>query len=340
MFDAPQEVRTTAGYLLALSVGLIFYMRFTFARPASDVSVRSSVSRIVLCAVWGAAITVYVRWPEVLLHWNFFMFPQVRWTTTVPAAIGILLMIWAMRSHLRAAEDGSIDAGGLYAWCRYPLDAAIGVFMVAVTLLCANWLLIALTLVLLSIHRLVIPYEMERFRRAFLGPTYDEYAARTGWFLPSAAPVKKSQYQVPSRFGLTAIMGLLTVLAFIFGALRAVEAPPVVYLFVGSEIVAICLVQILVGSSPRGGSAVTGAVLLPFWVYMTLRTPPMPMTFEIVFVITLVAFGGLLGYCIGTLAAGFFLMMDLIEPWLVRDTTVYQLPLGDLPTRKGPGESD
>lgn len=341
MFDAPIEARMAAGYLLALCVGVVFYMRFAFARPAGDVSARPSMARIIICLAWGATIIIYVRWPDLLLHWNFFMFPQVRCATGAPAALGILLIIWAMRSHLKPSADGnSIEGSGLYAYCRYPLDAAIGVFIVAVTLLCANWLLIALTLVLLSFHRFAVPFEMERFRRARFGRIYDEYAARTGWFLPSAAPVKKSQYQVPSRFGLTAIMGLLTILAFIFGALRAVEAPPVVYLFVGSEIMAICLVQILVGSSPRGGSTLTGAVLLPFWVYMTLRTPAMPAVYEFVFISSLVAFGGLLGYCIGTLAAGFFLMMDLIEPWLMRDTTAYQLPAAELPAAHGSHESD
>ncbi|MCA9121964.1 MAG: hypothetical protein H6822_26500 [Planctomycetaceae bacterium] len=340
MFEAPHEARMAAGYLLALGFGIVVYMRFAFTRQESDVSVRSSVSRIVLCGVWGGAVVVYIVWPDLVRHWNFFMFSQIRWGTTGPAIMGVLLIVWAMRSHLRSAEDGSIDAGGLYAWCRYPLDAAIGVFMVSVTLLCANWLLIALTMVLLCLHRLAIPYEVERYRHRLLGCKYDEYAARTGWFLPTAAPIKKSQYQVPSRFGLTAIMGLLTVLAFIFGALHAVEAPPAIYLFVGSEILAICLVQILVGSSPRGGSTLTGAVLLPFWVYMTLRTPSMPLGFEFVFIGSLVAFGGLLGYCIGALAAGFFLMIDLIEPWLIRDAAAYPLRLQDPPTPHIPVDSD
>lgn len=340
MFEAPPEVRLAIGYLLTLGAGVVLYMRFAFSRAATDVAVRSSVTRIVVCLGWGVMITAFVRWPDLLERWNFFMFPQVRWSTTIPAGVGILLMIWAMRSHLRLDGEGNIDAGGLYNWCRYPLDAALAVFMIAVTLMCANWLLIAVTLVLLSLHRLGIPFEVERVRRVRFGPAYDEYAARTGWFLPSAAPVKKARYQVPSRFGLTAIMGLLTVLAIIFGLLRAVDAPPVVYLFVGSEIMAICLVQILFGSAPRGGSTLTGAILLPFWVYLTLKTPAMPATYELILIISLIAFGGLMGYCIGTLAAGFFLMMDLIEPWLIRDRAVYQLPLHDTPGRTGPPDSD
>ncbi len=338
MFDTPPEVRTAASYLLVLSVGVVFYMRFAFPRAATDVAVRSSVVRIIVSIVWGGTIASFLMWPDVMLHWNFFMFPQVRWFTTVPTAIGILLMIWAMRSQLRLDEDGKIVATGPYTWSRYPFDLSLSVFFVSVTLLCANWLMIAITLALNVVHRLGVPVELERVRRARLGPAYDAYVARTGWFLPSSAPTKKAQYQVPSRFSLTAIMGLLTVLATIFGALRAFDTPPVVYLFIGSEIVAICLVQILVGSAPRGGSALTGAILLPFWAFLTLTLPAMPMAFQVLLFVILFLFGSLLGYCVGTLAAGFFLMMDLIEPWLLRDNAAYPLPSRDLPAQDAPSE--
>ncbi len=363
MFDTPPEVRTAAGYLLVLSVGVVFYMRFAFPRAATDVAVRTSFVRILVSSAWGATIASFVLWPDTLHHWNFFMFPQVRWSTMVPTAIAILLMIWALRSQLRLDEDGEIVATGPYVWCRYPFDTALSLFFVSVTLLCANWLIIAITLALNLFHRLGVPNELERVRRARLGPAYEAYAARTGWFLPSSAPTKKAQYQVPSRFSLTAIMGLLTVLAMIFGLLRAFDAHPVVYLFVGSEIVAICLAQILVGSAPRGGSTLTGAILLPLWVYLTMRKMPsagpmvalvlagqtevspmiellLVVAFHSLVLLMLVAFGALMGYCIGTLAAGFFLMMDLIEPWLLRDTTAYQLPSHDLPAQDGPGDSN
>ena len=342
MFDAPNEARMAAGYLMALCVGVVFYMRFTFPHAATDVATRSSVVRIVVSTVWGLAIAAFfVMWPDVIRGWNFFMYPLVRWFTTVPTAIGILLMIWALRSHLKLDEDENIAASGPYAVCRYPFDAALAVFFVSVTLLCSNWLLLAITLVCIALQRLGVPHELERVRRDLLGSAYDIYAAQTGWFLPSSSPGKKAQYQVPSRFSLTAILGLLTVLAFIFGALRAVEAHAVIYLFIGSVIVAICLAQILVGSAPRGGSALTGAVLLPFWVYLSApRSLSLSPFYEFVLFVILVSFGGLMGYCIGTLAAGFFLMMDLIEPWLLRDATACQFPASHFSAQDGPSESD
>ena len=98
------------------------------------------------------------------------------------------------------------------------------------------------------------------------------------------------------------------------------------YLFVASEVVAICLGQIVFGSAPRGVSTVTGAVLLPFWVWASERIHTelgaVPDNYLLAMYGFLVAFGGLLGYCIGALAAGFFLVTDLFElRWGAREPT-------------------
>ena len=84
----------------------------------------------------------------------------------------------------------------------------------------------------------------------------------------------------------------------------------------------------------------TGAILLPLWVFLTMKTRVVSLPFQLILTLFLFAFGGLMGYCVGALAAGFFLMMDLIEPWLVRDTTAYDLPLHEFPGSKSPSDSD
>ncbi len=340
MFDPPPEVLTAAGYALVLCAGVIVYMRFTFSRPASDVSVRMSIARVFTCGGWAATLAVFVWWNELCGYWNYFIFPQIRWLLLVPTGAAIGLIIYAMKSRLYLAEDGQIEATGPYKWSRYPFDAALAIFLFSLTLFCGNWMILAIALFFMMLHRVAVTGNVERVRRKLLGEPYAEYASRTGWFFPGSGTTNNVQYQVPSRFGLTAIMGLLTVLAIIFGILRSVESPPVVYLFVGSEIMAICLAQIVVGSAPRGGSALTGAILLPFWVYITLDRPGMPAEYEIVLFVSLVSFGALMGYCIGALAAGFFLMMDLIEPWLIRDTTAYPLPTAELTAQDGFHEPD
>jgi hypothetical protein len=61
-----------------------------------------------------------------------------------------------------------------------------------------------------------------------------------------------------------------------------------------------------------------GAVLLPFWIaiwnYDHLHQ--IPMLALVVGMAIVGIFGALLGYLIGGLAAGFFLAMDLLEPYL------------------------
>ena len=123
---------------------------------------------------------------------------------------------------------------------------------------------------------------------------------------------------------MAAIVALLTAFGIVFGVLKYWQTPPVVYLFVASEIVAICLAQILFGSAPRIGSITTGAVLLPFWVSLTVEDRLVNLMSPEVFwisLVSLVAFGGLLGYCIGALAAGFFLVMDMLEGALPSHTS-------------------
>jgi len=77
-------------------------------------------------------------------------------------------------------------------------------------------------------------------------------------------------------------------------------------------------VQIVFARFPRRASALTGAVLLPFWtaIWYYNYLPQVPLNWLIAVAAIVALFGALLGYLIGGLAAGFFLVMDLIEPYL------------------------
>jgi hypothetical protein len=129
-----------------------------------------------------------------------------------------------------------------------------------------------------------------------------------------------AQYVVPRRFGMSAIFGIITALAVLFGSFRIYDAHPVLYLFFGVEAIVICLAQMLYGKTPRAASAVTGAVLLPLFVVagasMSFRNTP--EGFPCV-VLGCFPIGAFLGYLTGTLAAGVFLLMDAAE-WLLPAT--------------------
>jgi hypothetical protein len=129
-------------------------------------------------------------------------------------------------------------------------------------------------------------------------------------------------YRMPRRFTVAQILAMMTVFAALFGVLRCFGAPPVLYLFLGTQAVAVCLVQMKFGDVPRGASMLVGCVFLPVWVGSFLlfggsgmmgfppsRTggawlPGLPF---------IIAFGGLLGYCTGTVVAGVFLVLDLAD---------------------------
>jgi hypothetical protein len=134
-------------------------------------------------------------------------------------------------------------------------------------------------------------------------------------------PPTPAQYMVPRRFGMSAILGIMTALALLFGGFRLLNAPPGVYLFFGLQTLVICFAQMLNGKSPRLASSVAGAVLAPLFVPALLAGDMRLSGKEkLIFMIFLMAFsvpvGAFLGYLTGTCAAGIFLVMDYLEPYL------------------------
>jgi hypothetical protein len=113
------------------------------------------------------------------------------------------------------------------------------------------------------------------------------------------------------------ILALMTVFAVLFGFLRGFGASAWLYLFLGTQAVAVCLVQMWFGAVPRGASMLVGSVFLPLWVWglYVWGSADAPTDFKGTWAdlpIVLI-FGALLGYCTGALAAGVFLVMDALS---------------------------
>ena len=84
---------------------------------------------------------------------------------------------------------------------------------------------------------------------------------------PFQPPLPREKvYSVPKRFGLAALLALITALGCLFGALRLVETPPVIYLFLGLEVMAICVAQMFYNAEPRRASMIAGAILMPIFI--------------------------------------------------------------------------
>lgn len=135
-------------------------------------------------------------------------------------------------------------------------------------------------------------------------------------------PPSPAQYMVPRRFGMSAILGIMTALAILFGCFRVLDAHPLIYLFFGMQTLVICFAQMLNSKSPRLASSIAGAILapifvMPFFFVRDFSIGDFERFFYAVFsMIFVIPFGGFLGYLTGTCAAGIFLVMDYLEPYL------------------------
>jgi len=138
-----------------------------------------------------------------------------------------------------------------------------------------------------------------------------------------SAPVP-AEYKVPQRFGISAILGVMTALAILFGGFRLMNAEPVVYLFFGVLSLVICLVQMINGKAPRAASVFAGGILAPLFAVQLIDAAGfhVPRSFGGRAALTFVMLpltapmGAFLGYLTGTCAAGIFLVMDYLEPYL------------------------
>jgi len=122
-------------------------------------------------------------------------------------------------------------------------------------------------------------------------------------------------YRIPQRFGVAASLGLLTLFSLLFAGLRSFGAPPALYLFLSIQAVVVCLVQMTFGAAARWASTLVGCVFLPAWVWILVALEshllPPKFTSSWVDLPAAIFFGGLLGYCTGTVLAGVFLVIDV-----------------------------
>jgi len=127
-----------------------------------------------------------------------------------------------------------------------------------------------------------------------------------------------ADYVVPQRFGLSAILGMTTALAMLFGCMRWLDTEPAWYLFYGTQSVVICIVQMFQGKSPRRASAIAGAIMGPLFLLGTAWFAwgeQVEASAVLCMSVMMVPCGAFLGYLNGTCAAGIFLVMDKLEQY-------------------------
>jgi len=141
-----------------------------------------------------------------------------------------------------------------------------------------------------------------------------------------------ADYVVPQRFGLSAILGMTTALAILFGCMRWLDTEPAWYLFYGTQSIVICIVQMFQGKSPRRASAIAGAIMGPLFLLGTawfVWSDQVAAGTVLCMTVMMVPCGAFLGYLNGTCAAGIFLVMDKLEQY-------FQGPSSATPSAESP----
>jgi predicted phage tail protein len=148
---------------------------------------------------------------------------------------------------------------------------------------------------------------------------------------PPAARV----YQVPRRFGLGSLLVVTAFFCGLFAVMRFFRMPPLMMGYFGAQIVAAGVMQFILPKSPRGASALTGAILLPVLTiaYIAYHDGTLGPDDLIESLFCTVTGGALLGYSAGVLIAGVFMVMQVADEMISRKKT-------DDPEKGSPSDID
>jgi len=126
------------------------------------------------------------------LAWSAYPLPL--WLRWLGAALGLAtlpLLYWVFRSIGSNISETTLTkdkhvlvSHGPYRWVRHPLYSAATTGLIALSLLAANWFMLAMAWVAFAgMAVLVIPREEAELLRKF-GAAYQDYMQRTGRFVP------------------------------------------------------------------------------------------------------------------------------------------------------------
>ena len=340
------DLRIALGFILLLRFGIgVFYMGLS---PEIGILVelrrcfaeRKWPARLVWALLvapmipflWDAQGIAVALYPlnNTLAAYSIMWLPDVlRWQMLVPAVAALLLLIWTFHCAIRPAELDSERSSasrfitGPFRVLRFPQWLADLILFAALLVATDNWFAVfSYFAACFALHKLYLPQAELAWKR-LLGSDYEDYASRTGPVLPKM-PASNVQgpvtsYAVPKRFGMSAIIALVTLFAVIFGGLNLLQSritefrlTPMLHIFFGLQLMVTWIAQMRFGQTPRRVSAFVGAVLLPTFVLLTFDLRPSHQL--TLLTVALFFFGGLLGYCLGAIVAGLFLFMDWLGP--------------------------
>jgi protein-S-isoprenylcysteine O-methyltransferase Ste14 len=146
--------------------------------------------RIVHALSMAAAVTLYAIHPPWTARFALPLPGWLRWSGVGLGAICIALLIWVHATigrywspRLELSNQHQLITSGPYRWVRHPMYAIYWALMLASSLISANGLVAAPSIVMIALIYERIPKE-ERMMTIHFGDAYQAYMKRTGRLLP------------------------------------------------------------------------------------------------------------------------------------------------------------
>jgi protein-S-isoprenylcysteine O-methyltransferase Ste14 len=151
----------------------------------------SLLLRLLFAVPFYLSVLAYMVNPK-WMEWSSIALPI--WLRWVGAAVGLgtlPLLYWVFRSlgtniseTFLTKENHALVTHGPYRWVRHPLYTVATIAFISLSILAANWFIMAMALLILTgLSVVVIPKEEAQLIREF-GNDYREYRKRTGRLTP------------------------------------------------------------------------------------------------------------------------------------------------------------
>ena len=181
--------------VIVLTMTVTVYYRLRAAASGEKLSRKEEgyafamVLRLAGFCLWLATFAYLVLPASV--QWAAVPIPTwIRWVGVVTGVLCSLLMYWTLSSLGRNLTDTVVTRAeatlvmhGPYRFVRHPFYVTAALLMASVTLLTANWLIGASSLIVLVLLAVRTPKEEQMLIERF-GDAYREYMAQTGRFFP------------------------------------------------------------------------------------------------------------------------------------------------------------
>jgi protein-S-isoprenylcysteine O-methyltransferase Ste14 len=191
--DAMFRPFVIAGFFLVILIALPFRIKSQATGEKLDRTQEGVAMMIVLrlggLALWAAVIAFMIN--PALMAWSSIpLSAGARWTGVALTVVTAVFLIWTLRSLgpnltdtvvTRAAH--TLVTRGPYRWVRHPFYDCMALFIMSISLMMANWLVIASGTVMFALLAIRSRREEQKLLERF-GEPYRAYRAATGRFLP------------------------------------------------------------------------------------------------------------------------------------------------------------